>query len=218
MSSLIVITAEREVLVATDTLATEPDGKPVKFTTKAFVVPHLKLIMAGTGMMGFLGRWFVYMNDRMVVRGIENLDYHAPSILRTLWQAHKQEFSIPDDLTTSIYHFGFSEVENKIHSYRYKSANGFKSERLEQSCMLVKPQCSIPMDNEPLDIRKMMDEQRAIQASIPKSERVYIGGEIQVHHLSEAGFDVYTIHTFEDFARDQTEIYDNFAASKKAPN
>jgi len=51
MSSLIVATDETQVLVVTDTLATHPDGRPLKFTTKAFVVPHLNLIIAATGIM-----------------------------------------------------------------------------------------------------------------------------------------------------------------------
>ncbi len=95
MSSLIFYTDETQVLVGTDTLATHPDGRPLKFATKAFIVPHLKLIMAGTGTGGLLGRWFVFMNDSTIVRGIDNLNYHAPRALRMLWQRHKQELSIP---------------------------------------------------------------------------------------------------------------------------
>lgn len=60
----------------------------------------------------------------------------------------------------------------------------------------------------------MMENQRAIQASKPKDERVFIGGEIEVHHLLKAGFQAYTFHRFEDYARDETSIYDNFRASK----
>src|SRR5437879_2931383 len=109
MSSLIFYTDETQVVVATDTLAAHPDGRPFKFASKAFVVPHLQLIMAGVGTHGFLGRWFVFMNDSMIVRGIDNLNYHAPRALRMLSQRYKQELSIPDDITTTVYHFGFSE-------------------------------------------------------------------------------------------------------------
>jgi hypothetical protein len=216
MSSLIVVTDETQVLVATDSLATHPDGRPIKFTTKAFIVPHLHLIMAATGVMGFLGRWFVRVNDGIIAKGIDNLDYHAPSILLSLWESCKKELSIPDDVTTSVYHFGFSEITGLIQSYRYKSAENFKSDRMEPYGFLVKPECRIPDDFKfPQDIIAMMDEQRTIQASKPKDERVYVGGEIHVHHLSENGFTVYTLHEFEDYARDETAIYDNHRASKK---
>jgi hypothetical protein len=215
MSSLIVATDETQVLVVTDTLATHPDGRPLKFTTKAFVVPHLNLIIAPTGIMGFLGKWFVRMNDMVIVKGIDNLDYHTPRILSSLWQGCKQELSIPDTITTSIYHFGFSEITGLVHSYRYRSAENFKSDRLEQYGFLIKPECRIPENlASPEDFIKMMDEQRMIQASKPKDERVYVGGEIQVHHLSKDGFRIFTLHRFEDYTRDETAIYDKFHISE----
>ena len=34
---------------------------------------------------------------------------------------------------------------------------------------------------------KMMNEQRRIQLSFPKEERLFIGGEIQIHHLTKEG-------------------------------
>ena len=82
MSSLIFYMDETQAAVATDTLATHPGGRPLKFVTKAFILPHLKLIMAGVGTGGFLSRWFVFMNDSIIVRGIDNLDYHTPRALQ----------------------------------------------------------------------------------------------------------------------------------------
>lgn len=189
MSSLIVATDEDKVLVATDTLATHPDGRPFKFTTKAFIVPHLKLIMACTGLAGFLGRWFIRVNDRFVVKGIDNLDQHAPGVLPSLWQECKQEFSIPDDLRTTVYHFGLSENTGLIHSFRYASTEKFQSYRFDQYGVLAKPECTFAAQLSPLDdIVKMMTEQRAIQATKPKDDRVYVGGEIHIQLLSREGF------------------------------
>ena len=66
MSSLIFHTEQNQVMIATDTLATSPDGRPFKFTTKAFfLLPHLRMIIAGTGAGGFLGRWFIRVNDNL---------------------------------------------------------------------------------------------------------------------------------------------------------
>lgn len=215
MSSLIFFTDESQVLVATDTLATSPDGKPLKFTSKAFILPYLRLIIAGTGAGGFLGRWFVRINDRILVRGIDHLNYHAPGSLASMWPAFNQEFGFAD-ISTTVYHFGFSEETGSIHSFAYRSTNEFRSERLEPHGLRVKPECSVPDDYSlPRDIREMMDDQRAIQASQPKDKRVYIGGEIEIHRLSKDGFEVYTLDRFEDYARDEAAIYANFAASKK---
>jgi hypothetical protein len=215
MSSLIFYTEESLVLVATDTLATSPDGRPFKYTTKAFILPHLRMIIAGTGVGGFLGRWFIEINDRMVVGGVDHLDYHTPSNLAAMWQGYKQEFSFTDSMTTTVYHFGFSEVTGVIHSYAYRSANGFQSERLEQYGLRVKPECPAPENFQfPKDIRKMMGDQRAIQAAKPKEQRIYIGGDIQIHHLGHDGFYAYTLDRFEDYDRDEKAMYENFRDAK----
>ena len=140
--------------------------------------------MAGVGTGGFLARWFVFMNESMVVRGIENLDYHTPRELRLLWQQHKQELSIPDGLTTTVYHFGFSEETGLIRAYAYRSANNFMSEKLEPYGLRFKPQCQVPANYDlPQDFITIMDEQRTVQASKPEEERI-IGGEIEVHYLA----------------------------------
>lgn len=213
MSSLIFHTDENHAYVATDTLAVSLDGRPLTFTTKAFIVPHLKLITAGMGAGRFLGKWFVRINDNLIVKGIDDLDHHTPGVLASIWPEHKQELSIPD-ITATIYHFGFSEVTGVIHSFQYMSTNSFRSERIPYG-VGVKPECPVPEDcSLPRDIRKMMDEQRAIQANKPKEKRIYIGGEIQIHHLTKAGFQVHTFDRFEDYAQNERAIYDNFRESK----
>jgi hypothetical protein len=181
------------------------------FTTKAFIVPHLRLLMAGTGAGGFLGKWFIQVNDRMIVRDVDHLDYHAPRVLAELWQSYKEEFSWPDNATTTVYHFGFSEEDDLIHSYVYRSENDFQSERLPQTGIGVKPECTVPASYElPADIKKMMIEQRAIQASRPKDEKVYIGGKILIHQLSRLGFETFALDEFEDYESTQRAIYENF--------
>ena len=70
MSSLIFQTEEQQVFVATDTWAVTRDGMPITFTSKALILPHLRMIVAGTGSGGFLDQWFVYINSRM--RGARN--------------------------------------------------------------------------------------------------------------------------------------------------
>jgi hypothetical protein len=160
MSSLIFHTEAEQVLVATDTLAVSGDGMPFMFTSKSFIVPHLRMIIAGTGSGGFCGKWFIQVNDRMILRGIDNLD--------------------------------------------------FQSERLEYG-IGVKPECGVPTNyNLPEDIKKMMRAQRHIQSQAPPEQRVYIGGEIQIHHLTKNGFNVYTLDKFEDFDADERAIYENY--------
>jgi hypothetical protein len=149
------------------------------------------------------------------VKGIEHLDYHTQRILAADWQRFKQEFAIADtNRTTTVYHFGFSESTGLIRSFAYRSANDFRSEEIGYG-LGRKPECEAPEGYQlPRDIRRMMDEQRAIQAACPKETRLYIGGEITIHHLMKAGFNAYTLDRFDDYASDETAMYENFRESK----
>jgi hypothetical protein len=151
----------------------------------------------------------------MVVRGIDNLNYHTPRALQNLWKSHKEELSIPDGITTTIYHFGFSEETRLIHTYMYASIRNFESEPISYG-IGAKPQCQIP---EPLhvpdDFRIMMDEQRTIQAKCSKEQRIYIGGEIQLHVLSDDGISIQTISRFDDLEQIEKEIYENYNQNRK---
>lgn len=215
MSSLIFLTDQTQAFVATDTLAVSLDGEPFMFTTKAFSIPHLKMIICGTGAGGFLGKWFIQVNDRMIVKGIDNLDFHTPKILSELWDSYKKEFSLTDKLTTTVYHFGFSEEDGLIHTFAYRSTANFKSETL--GCGIgCKPECSLPEDYEfPRDIKKMIDEQRSIQLDKPKDERIYIGGEIQIHHLTNNGINIYTLAKFDNYSDVEKEIFSNYESKKR---
>lgn len=210
MSSIIFAIEPDRALVATDTLAVSVDGEPVRFTTKAFVLPRLQMIFAGTGAGGFLGHWFVAVNDYLIVQGIDDLDRLAPDRLSVLWKRYKNQVpDFPSNQTTTVYHFGFSERTGLIHAYAYRSSDGFRSSRIEPYGIGIKPVCPIP-DNYslPQDLRKMMDDQRSIQRALPKSERLYVGGEIEVHDLSKNGIVSYVLDRFEDYASDEMKIYD----------
>lgn len=214
MSSLIFLTDELQAIVATDTLGTTSDWRPAKFTSKAFIVPHLKMIIAGTGIAGFVSKWFVHINDLIVVQDIEGLDSLASRTLLGFWQEHKQQLSIPEAKTTTIYHFGFSRRTGQIHVMAYRSGNAFRSEQVPYGVGIRPPECSIPEDISASSfvryLPQMMESQRAIQSSKAKEERVYIGGEIEVYQLCAKGFRVFTSHRFGDYARDETAIFDNF--------
>ena len=213
LSSLIFYTDEAQAYVATDTLAVAShDVRPVSFTTKALIVPHLKMIIAGTGVGGFLDQWFVQLNGGVVTTGIDNVNEHTPRNLASIWARHIQQVG-DSGQTTTVYHFGFSERTGLIHSYAYRSDSAFQSERLVYG-LAVKPDCPIPEPfSLPDNIRAMMDCQRKIQARLPKHARVYIGGEIQIHHLTKDGYRVFTHGKFKDYARHQKIMLKRFLTS-----
>jgi hypothetical protein len=212
MSSLLFHTDELQAFIATDTLGVSENGNPFIFTTKAFVVPHLQMVMCGTGIGGLLGQWFVQVNDRMIVKDIDNLDHHTPAQLMDAWRRYKQQIAIPDSLSTTVYHFGFPRGSG-LRTYAYRSKNNFRSESVPYG-FGSKPPCELreTSDGE-LDIKRMMEEQRAAEALNPARERIWIGGEIIIHHLTRDGCLVYAADRFDDFDATENEIYKNFTLS-----
>lgn len=200
MSSLIFVTNDAEALVATDTLAVDENGMPAFWTSKAFPLPHLRMIVAGTGAAGFATLWAGVINDRMVVRDVENLDHHTPRMLRELWDGYKVEKNCQtSDVTTTIYHFGLT-VTDDIRVYAYRSTSSFQSESLPVGAMATKPGCDTSwVSGLPDDIPRLMKMQREDQSKLPFSERVHIGGEMQVLRLSATGVQSFSMGRFSDF-------------------
>lgn len=202
MSSLIFYTDESQAVVATDTLAVDSNGEPFLLTSKSAHIPHLNLIIAGTGCGGFANEWAMHVNNRMVLSGIMNLDYHTQNSLLELWNKYKEDFSLPESMTTTVYHFGISEESKNIVSFAYRSTNEFRSEAIQYGTA-VKPECTILEGNLIENIPLMMQEQREIQESQPRESRIYIGGEIYLMHLTEQGCNTFKIGEFQDFKKHQ---------------
>lgn len=210
MSSLIFCTDAEQVLVVTDTLAVNPDGTPFLFTSKAHYLPHLRTIIAGTGAGGFSGDWYIRVNNRMVLKGIENLDFHTPDALRAMWSEYKREYSVAAKLTTTIYHFGFSEVTGQVHAYAYRSTRDFVSERLSYG-IGVKPECTVREGNLLEHVPAMMEEQRRLQASKPLPEQVFIGGEAIGMHLTKDACTIFRLFEFGDYSAQLRAVFNGYA-------
>jgi hypothetical protein len=211
MSSIIFQTEPDLAIVATDTLAVSLDDRSLAyFTSKAQIIPHIRTIVAGTGIANFCSQWFFQVMNEMVVDDVDHLNYHSPSALVELWQLNKEEFSVENGLTTTIYHFGFSKKDECIHSYAYRSKNGFQSEPMSYG-LRYKPKFDLTWVVQlPNDIKRMMDCQRATQLLVPEQERIFIGGEIQLFVLDKNGFFVRTIDKFDDYDSNRKAIYNNF--------
>lgn len=210
MSSLIFYTDASQALVATDTLAVKPGGAPLLFCSKAIYLPHLRTIIAGTGLGMFAGDWANHVNNRLIVAGLRNLDYHTPDGLRTLWAHAKERDDIPNSLTTTVYQIGVSEDDGEVRAFAYRSANDFESEHLGHGTR-AKPECAFPSEGHLLHhLQPMMIEQRAIQDAKPPEDRLYIGGECVVMHLTKETCATSTLFRFEDYADQLGEIFGRF--------
>lgn len=206
MSSLIFYTDSTQAVVATDTLAVRPDGSSMMYCSKAIYVPHLKTIIAGTGLGMFSGDWANHVNNHLIVAGLRNLDYHTPAGLCAQWRKWKEDPTIPSSMTTTIYQIGVSEDDGEIRAYAYRSTNEFNSEPLQHGTR-AKPDCSFPEGNIVQNIRPMMLEQRAIQATKSPEERLYIGGECVIMHLTKESCTTASLFRFEDYGDQLATIF-----------
>lgn len=212
MSSLIFFTDESQIVVATDTLAVSPDGSPMLFSSKAHYLPHLRTIIAGTGAGAFSGDWAMQVNNRMILEGIMNLDFHTPDALRARWAKYREEFEVPDSMTTTVYHFGLSEDDSSVVAFAYRSTSDFRSERLPRG-FGIKPECPLPEGNNMLElIPSMMNLQREIQSTVPAAERIYIGGEAVVMHLTPSSFAIHHPYSFPERAEHMKKIFSRHAS------
>jgi hypothetical protein len=210
MSSLIFHTDPTQALVATDTLAVKPDGQAQMFCSKAVYIPHLRTIVAGTGLGGFSNDWANEINNRFAVAGIVNLDYHTPNALRRRWAEVKNLADFPAGLTTTVYQIGISEDNDEICAFAYRSANDFVSEPLKHATR-AKPECTFLNSGDFVkDVHGMMLEQKAIQDAKPHCERIYIGGECILMRLDKDSFMAATAFRFDDYESNLAEIFLEF--------
>ena len=204
MSSLISFTDPTQAIILTDTLAVVGD-KPYKFTSKVHILPHMNMIVAGTGVGGFADRWFLDINSKKTALDIDSLERGASGDLYALWIRYKRESLVLPGRDVTIFHFGFSEETGLMKTYVYHSWTGFKSEPTGYG-LATRPRVDSSTCVVPTDGMKIMEMQRAAQLLLPKGERVYIGGSIQAHHLDGNGFHVYTLAKFDDFDSDLSKI------------
>lgn len=140
------------ITIMTDTLATEAsdllDGDvvlhtPLAFTTKVAIVPHLDLVIGGTGWQHIISGWKSLVMWTMAAPDIDVLAQVATALL--------PQFDDPSDIlpgwrdepdfkmTTTIYHFGWSLAENCYVRDIFRSDQGFAHERHLDKAFGVKP-------------------------------------------------------------------------------
>lgn len=212
MTSIVIFQSEREAVVAMDTLAIDMDHNPARYTTKAHYLPHLRTIIAGTGCGGFADDWYAEANKRMVVRNVETLNRLAPAMLRELWAKFREDYTVPEDMTTTVFHVGLSEDTGIVVAAQFHSAHDFEPEPVDGP-LSFKPVCPEPAElaQEGLDafdlIHPIMEAQRAHEAGKHAAERVYIGGEVHVLHLTEAGCAQFKVFEFPEYQQEREGIY-----------
>ncbi|MBE2211202.1 MAG: hypothetical protein IAE66_06305 [Xanthomonadaceae bacterium] len=201
MSALIWYADNDRAIVATDTLCMTRDGVPVGFMTKAHYLPALRSVVAYTGCGGLGCAWAAYANSELRPRGLEHLSERAPALLNEFFGKMSPEWQ---EISTTIYHIGFSEVTGKAVVHAFRSSRKFAKEELETGVMYMKPESDVDLSQQSdaslaEKLKFIMDAQRAEQALVPQEDRVNIGGELIVLEMTREACTQYVGAQFSDF-------------------
>lgn len=191
--------APTQVVLVTDTLSTSTSGDPHIFVSKCFVIPHLEMVVAGTGVALISQRWAHQLQTAVLARDIDFLDHLVPAALTQVVTDLNGEFGeLPG--TSTVYHFGYSEDREEYVGYAYRSEHDFVSEPLQSGGFGVKPR-PIGDFSSPNDMNEMVQLGRRIRAEqdgLPEG-RIYIGGELCMTALINRTITVSKLFRFEDF-------------------
>lgn len=219
MTALNFALADDGVFVVADTLVTTETFQPGFFTSKVHPVPHLNGLICGTGSLGFILDWSRNVLEGMLAIDIAHLDQFAPARLRAIHAGRPEKER--RFLTSTIYHLGFDDQEDRFVGFAYRSTADFESERLENGTR-IKPAYEAPRQIQtfPDDFVEVCREQRTLQDQIEPEERVFIGGHVTAYMLQAHRADgrppsvVTTISRpfeFEDFGQAYMACLDGLA-------
>lgn len=168
--------------IVTDSVVSSPaDMQPMLFTTKVYPVPHWKGLICGTGIMNVVTEWAFAAMTSILARDLIHLDEFAPDALRTLFKKVTTQLGATG--TVTLYHFGFSAIENRFVGFAYRSTNNFVSEQLGYGIGLkpdpqLAPEENVSITDFPGDLVSMALLQKAKDEAKPVEDRVGIGGEL----------------------------------------
>ena len=200
-----------QLCVAMDTLVVDAENKKPLALQRKFMVSHtMNLVVAGTGLASLINAWLVRVEEMQDVQDIDGLNTVAPTELREL---APRCFGF-DQITATLYHFGYSRNEAKYVGYAYRSEKSFQSDRIPEGLGL-KPVIPVtPTDDIqfPDFLVKIMLEQQRQDSLLPVSEQVGIGGEIEFVVMAEGSIRLATVHRFASYEFETQYIQTHGAA------
>ena len=139
MTALVFTIQPEQVCLAMDTLVVSAaDKTPMCYQTKFTVLPHLNLVIAGTGLASLINGWFHFVNANIVAQDIDHLNLFTTETLRRIASQFGTQIT-----TTTLYHFGYSSFDKRYVGYAYRSTKDWISEKLPDALGL-KPVVYVP--------------------------------------------------------------------------
>lgn len=198
MTALNFCLTENRLLLSMDTLVSdnETDKKPLLFTTKTFILPHMNCLICGVGTLDVVFEWYEFVARKVVAEGILSLDSVAQRYLYS---------NIPDNLKNAyctIYQFGINEIDGKMDGFVYRHENNYISKKLEHA-VYTRPEIPNDIDIKFTDVYQyfsdIMKYQKKINDSSLKDDRIYIGGTIQILEMTKNKIQIINYDNFDDY-------------------
>ncbi|WCF11564.1 hypothetical protein NDS46_29910 (plasmid) [Paenibacillus thiaminolyticus] len=206
MTAINFIYEENQVSIYMDTLSLDEKRKPFKFVSKIYPIPHLRSVICGTGNVDVIMDW-VYRVQRNVVAA--DIEFLSSVTTEQLLEIHKKYNTF--DVCTTIYQFGYSQIDEKFKGYVYRSTNNFSQEEYDYS-FAIKPHVEFDWKEElknGLDnaFIKLMTKQKEMDDK--SLTRLGIGGEIHKFFMTKDAYYLGVLHRFSDYMECYDQILEN---------
>ncbi|OMC63268.1 hypothetical protein BK125_31030 [Paenibacillus odorifer] len=200
MTALNWILGEKSVSIAADTFSLTMEKEPFKYTNKIFTLPHLKMIVCGTGNANLILDYYKELQLIVVAREM----YYVTAVTQDILLNIRKEY--PKEVTTTVYLFGYNDNLECFEGFAFRSTNDFDKEKLAYG-IGVKPELSRELvesyyeDTEDDDsfFTLVINKQKELDEMLPKEKRIGVGGEIQRIVSDASNFLISTIYRFDDY-------------------
>ena len=186
-----------QIMVLTDTLSWNARHGPLCYFGKVWSLLHLRGLMFTTGDGGLSGAWAVELN-RCVGRDLDDVEAWAPDVIAELYEALPTRSA----RTSTVHHVGWSHRRGEFFCTAYRSTHGFEPHRLAPGVYSTPgfdDDGDIPTDKPVEFLLEVMKRQRLVDLDRPRHDRVGIGGEAILYHLTTSGLFTTVIHRFDDY-------------------
>lgn len=186
--------------------------RPLTFASKVCLFPHLGLVVAGTGVRNVVEHWTGVLQRSVLTTDVVGLDSLSVACLPRLFDDVIDSLAggreLPEaDRRTTLYHFGHSATDGMV-GLKYSSRNGFASEPLPRECIAFTPHISpetLLAGGKRLSTRaklaKLVVLAKEHEDTLPKAQRLGIGGEIHVTTIAKDAITIVRAHRFEDYQK-----------------
>lgn len=215
MTALIIQIAPDRAVITTDTICIDTNGKPVRFTNKATVIPHLHMVVCHVGIRAPIAQWLHELEAWPCGQDVVAINAAAPKRLRRIWRKLEIDRTVNVSRDCAeIFHVGVSG--GQVHGFRYSSKANFAPNVIEHGNTCTRPFVA-PTDHAPEDPAKAISYYMHQQRDEARRQGLEhgIGGKIQLTEVSLAGIWATVLGEFDNYAESLelvtkhcTETYD----------